>query len=179
VATTQDQGRRKSAEFASGKAGSREGDMGKQPQHGIPPAAEGVAANGLLHRRMLFSSGAAAAGAALAGGGDALAASNPGQASPPSMLAPGAPFRGYGMPAKAEEAVQRGIPRPFGDLAPGTGPSNTPLHRLEGIVTPNGLHFERHHNGVPNIDPGAHRLLVHGLVERPLTFGVETCCATR
>jgi sulfane dehydrogenase subunit SoxC len=89
------------------------------------------------------------------------------------MLKPGAAFRGYGMPARAEETVQRGIPRPFGDMAPGTGPSNTPLHRLEGIITPNGLHFERHHNGVPDIEPSDHRLLIHGLVERPLVFRVD------
>ena len=48
--------------------------------------------------------------------------------------------------------------------------SCTPLQDLHGIITPNGLHFERHHAGVPAIDPDAHRLLVHGLVERPLTF---------
>ncbi|MGG5821278.1 sulfite dehydrogenase [Falsiroseomonas sp. HW251] len=134
-------------------------------------SAEPVAANGLLHRRLLVSFGAAA-GASLYASGDALATSEPRLSSPASMVAPGTPFRAYGMPAKAEEGVQRGIPRPFGDLAPGTGPSNTPLHRLEGIITPIGLHYERHHNGVPDINRDAHRLLIHGLVERPLTFGV-------
>lgn len=131
------------------------------------------AANGLLHRRFLFGSGLAAAGTVLVGSGEALAAANPGRASPPTMLVPGATFRGYGMPAKSEEAVQRGIGRPYGALAPNTGASNTPLHRLEGTITPNGLHFERHHNGVPDIDVATHRLAIHGLVERPLTFSVE------
>ncbi|NJD08138.1 MAG: sulfite dehydrogenase, partial [Methylococcaceae bacterium] len=39
--------------------------------------------------------------------------------------------------------------------------------------TPSGLHFERHHNGVPQIDPDAHQLLIHGLVERSLIFGMK------
>ena len=50
--------------------------------------------------------------------------------------------------------------------------SRTPLQDLHGIITPSALHFERHHNGVPFIDPARHRLLVHGLVERPLLFTV-------
>ncbi len=51
--------------------------------------------------------------------------------------------------------------------------SLTPLQHLSGIITPSALHFERHHNGVPLIDPQRHRLLVHGLVQQPLTFTVE------
>ena len=58
-------------------------------------------------------------------------------------------------------------------MAPGNGVSWTPLHDLEGTITPNGLHFERHHNGVPEIDPKRHQLLIHGLVERPLMFSVD------
>ena len=57
---------------------------------------------------------------------------------------------------------------------PGTGASRTPLQLLEGTITPNGLHFERHHNGVPDIDPSHHELVIHGLVKRPLAFSVET-----
>ncbi|MCY4614121.1 MAG: sulfite dehydrogenase [Nitrospira sp.] len=51
--------------------------------------------------------------------------------------------------------------------------SRTPLQDLHGIITPSALHFERHHNGVPLIDPARHRLLVHGLVERPLLFTMD------
>ncbi len=51
--------------------------------------------------------------------------------------------------------------------------SRTPLQALHGIITPSALHFERHHNGVPFIDPANHRLLVHGLVERPLIFTLD------
>ncbi|MGH7232175.1 MAG: sulfite dehydrogenase [Nitrospiraceae bacterium] len=51
--------------------------------------------------------------------------------------------------------------------------SLSPIQDLYGIVTPSSLHFERHHNGVPDIDPARHRLLVHGLVERPLVLTVD------
>jgi sulfane dehydrogenase subunit SoxC len=44
---------------------------------------------------------------------------------------------------------------------------------LHGTITPNSLHFERHHSGVPDIDPDTHRLLIHGAVRRPLTFTVD------
>jgi sulfane dehydrogenase subunit SoxC len=48
--------------------------------------------------------------------------------------------------------------------------SQTPLQDLEGIITPSDLHFERHHGGVPVIDPSRYELLIHGMVERPLVF---------
>src|SRR5205807_10290926 len=85
---------------------------------------------------------------------------------------PGRSFSNYGVPSKWQEKVQRIIAFPPG--RPGTGSSRTPLHLLEGTITPNGLHFERHHNGVPDIDPSRHELVIHGLVKRPLSFSVET-----
>jgi sulfane dehydrogenase subunit SoxC len=51
--------------------------------------------------------------------------------------------------------------------------SMTPLHDTYGIITPSSLHFERHHAGVPDIDPAAHTLTVHGMVDRPLVFTVD------
>jgi sulfane dehydrogenase subunit SoxC len=51
--------------------------------------------------------------------------------------------------------------------------TRTPLQHLKGSITPNGLFFERHHAGVPMIDPREHRLMVHGMVERPLVFTVD------
>lgn len=51
--------------------------------------------------------------------------------------------------------------------------SLTPLERLEGSITPADLHFERHHAGVPRIDPSRHELLMHGLVERPLAWSIQ------
>ncbi|NQZ11094.1 MAG: sulfite dehydrogenase, partial [Algicola sp.] len=51
--------------------------------------------------------------------------------------------------------------------------SMTPLHSLKGIITPNGLVFERYHAGVPTINPDEHRLIIHGLVDRPLIFTMD------
>ena len=51
--------------------------------------------------------------------------------------------------------------------------SRTPLHDTYGIITPSSLHFERHHSGVPVIDPATHTLTIHGLVDRPLVFTVD------
>ena len=51
--------------------------------------------------------------------------------------------------------------------------SFSPLQNLHGIITPNGLFFERHHAGRPDIDPDQHRLMIHGLVERPLILTIK------
>jgi sulfane dehydrogenase subunit SoxC len=51
--------------------------------------------------------------------------------------------------------------------------SQTPLQDLEGIITPADLHFERHHGGVPAVDPAAYSLLIHGLVDRPMVFTLD------
>jgi sulfane dehydrogenase subunit SoxC len=53
---------------------------------------------------------------------------------------------------------------------PATASSRTPLAEIYGTITPNALHFERHHAGVPRIDPAEHKLLIHGMVDRPLVF---------
>lgn len=76
---------------------------------------------------------------------------------------PGAPPTSYGQRSVFEQAQR---------LA-GSSSSLTPLQDLQGIVTPASLHFERHHNGVPLIDPIRHRLLIHGLVERPMIFTMD------
>jgi sulfane dehydrogenase subunit SoxC len=87
------------------------------------------------------------------------------------MKEPGSPFAGYGRPSRFEAKVVRTFASAPGTA--GTGSSRTPLQRLNGTITPNGLHFERHHSGIPDIDPDAHRLLIHGLVKRPLIFTLE------
>jgi len=51
--------------------------------------------------------------------------------------------------------------------------SFAPLQDLTGTITPNGLFFERHHGGVPDINPDQHRLLLHGMVEQPLVFTLD------
>lgn len=50
--------------------------------------------------------------------------------------------------------------------------SRTPLQDLRGTITPADLHFERHHGGVPDIDPAQYELLIHGLVDRPSVFSL-------
>src|SRR5450830_1840063 len=77
----------------------------------------------------------------------------------------------YGQPSPYEKNVVR---RSRGTTPlPGANSSMTPLQNLHGIITPTGLVFERHHAGIPQIDPDQHRLAVHGLVERPTIFTME------
>jgi sulfane dehydrogenase subunit SoxC len=59
--------------------------------------------------------------------------------------------------------------RLVGNVAPNSV-SKTPLQDLDGIITPSDLHYERHHGGVPVIDPDQYSFRVEGLVERPTTF---------
>jgi sulfane dehydrogenase subunit SoxC len=49
----------------------------------------------------------------------------------------------------------------------------TPLQYQLGVTTPNGLIFERHHAGTPDIDPATHRLVIHGMVRQPLQFTMD------
>ena len=127
-----------------------------------------VAGNGLLDRR-LFLSGAlkfSAIGGLVAAGG--ARADVPFESW---MREPGAAFSNYGIPSPHEKAVVRWVSATAG--APTNGVSWSPLHELDGIFTPSGLHFERHHNGVPQIDPAQHRLVINGEVERPLEFTLD------
>jgi sulfane dehydrogenase subunit SoxC len=131
------------------------------------PAA---AANGLLDRRALLGAGAAIAAGV---GGATLAGEAAAQALPvePWMKVPGAGFIGYGQPSKYEAKVARGLTPAPGMTEIGT--SRTPHHLLDGMITPSGLHFERHHSGIPDINPDTHRLVIHGLVKRPLVFTLD------
>jgi sulfane dehydrogenase subunit SoxC len=128
-----------------------------------------VAGNGILSRRF-FLEGVLVAGAAGTGMSNALA-------EPLSvqrwMKVPGAGFTPYSQPSRFEDKVVRFIPPPANPATQGIGAARTPLHLLDGIITPSGLHFERSHSGIPDIDPEQHRLIIHGLVKRPLVFTVE------
>jgi len=137
----------------------------KQPDKGL----EAVAANGLLHRRLfLTGSGTLAAGLGLLSATPMAAAP---LEIPEWMKVPGSHMRPYGQPSAYENDVQRMVGGTPG--VTGSGVSFTPLEKIHGTITPNGLHFERHHSGVPDIDPAQHKLLIHGLVERPLTFTMD------
>ena len=132
-----------------------------------PELGDPVAGNGILSRR-IFLEGALVAGAT--GAGLSRGAAEP-LAVQPWMKVPGPGFEGYGQPSPFESKVVKVFPPP--PSPPGVGASRTPLHLLEGIITPSGLHFERSHSGIPEIDPDQHRLVIHGLVKRPLVFTVE------
>lgn len=131
---------------------------------------EPAAGGGLLHRRAFLAGGAAAA---VALPDPAAAIGSIGDNMPSWMTLPGGDFTAYGEPASFEETVARTVLKPYGDLAPGAGVAMTPLQNLEGTITPNGLHFERSHNGRPGIDPERHELIIHGLVAKPLKFSYE------
>lgn len=124
-----------------------------------------VADNGLLDRRIFLRTGFAS-GAAL------LTAQASGVEREAWMKLPGAGMSDNGSPSAHEAHVKRLAVR----SQPGTtgaGVSWTPHQFLDGIITPSRLHFERHHSGIPDIDPVEHRLIIHGLVDRPLTFDLD------
>jgi sulfane dehydrogenase subunit SoxC len=81
----------------------------------------------------------------------------------------GRPLRAYGERSEFEKTL-RALPT---TKILEVGQSYTPLAEIYGTITPSALHYERHHSGVPTIDPAAHRLLIHGMVERPLIFTME------
>jgi sulfane dehydrogenase subunit SoxC len=147
---------------------SKEEVMSKETEHEEPEHAAG---NGILSRRV-FLEGAMLAGAATAGTGVTSALAEP-LAVPSWMKQPGAALSGYGQPSRFESKVLRAVPAPPNPATVGIGTARTPVQLLNGMITPNGLHFDRSHSGTPDIDPGQHRLLIHGLVKRPLTFTMD------
>jgi sulfane dehydrogenase subunit SoxC len=146
--------------------------MGRKRNRNEPPA-ERAAGNGILDRR-IFLERALTAGAAGAGSLSALGASSA-VAEPLTVprwsKEPGTPFTAYGVPSRFEDKVVRTWASP--PNAPGTGSARTPHQLLDGMITPSGLHYERSHSGIPDIDPDQHRLVIHGLIKRPLVFTLE------
>lgn len=127
-----------------------------------------------LDRRRLLTAG-------LAAGGAALATRAIGAGSEPAIteiqdwnryLGEGVQSRPYGVPSEFEANVVR---RDVEWLTASTESSVnfTPLQDLDGIITPNGLCFERHHAGIAEIDPAEQRLMINGLVDTPLVFTME------
>ena len=68
---------------------------------------------------------------------------------------------GYGQPSQFEHQIQR-RESPGLTKTREAGVSFCPLQGLFGIITPSGLHFERHHQGWQDVDPSQHRLMVNG-----------------
>ena len=125
-------------------------------------------------RRGFLTAGLAAGGAAAAGT-VANAAGDPAilEVQPwATELGEGVDARPYGSPSKFEaHVVRRDVPWLTAD--PVSSVNFTPLHEMDGIITPNGLCFERHHAGIAEVDPAAYRLMINGLVDRPLVFTLQ------
>jgi sulfane dehydrogenase subunit SoxC len=131
-----------------------------------------------MGRALAMGAGAAgAAGAGVASGATALI----GDGDPAILTLPehskglGQPVAmegGYGKPSKWEKNIRRrespGLTR-----VPQSSVSFCPLQSLFGIITPSGLHFERHHQGWWDVDPSQHRLMVNGLVKAPRVFTMD------
>lgn len=113
-----------------------------------------------LARRRLI---AAAGGVAVIGNatGESIQVADAPPADPTKI--PGGPATPLGARSPFEQPARRAI---------GGALSFTPLQDLHGTITPADLHFERHHAGIPAIDPERYELLIHGLVERPMRFSL-------
>ncbi|SIR47678.1 MULTISPECIES: sulfite dehydrogenase [Acidiphilium] len=129
------------------------------------------------NRRDMFRLGAAAGAALIAASGrGARAASPPG--APPAdnawsnSLGHGVDSKPYGSPSPFEKnVVRRYVPwlSPTRDA----DASMTPLQDQPGIITSNGVFFERYHAGVPQVDPKAFRLMISGRVKKPLLLTLD------
>ena len=134
-------------------------------------------------RRGFLKKAFAAAGASLATGASvrALAAEPAADAGDPAILTLpeysktlGKPVaaNGYGVPSKFEHNLQRrespGLTR-----VSAASVAFAPLQGLFGIITPNGLHFERHHQGWIDVDPDKHRLMVNGMVSNAKVYTMD------
>jgi len=133
--------------------------------------------------RRSFIRNAFAAAAAGAAGASALAQGNPvpTEGGDPNILnlpehstglGQGVATEGYGKPSQFEVNVQR---RQSPGLTQTTQASVSfaPLQSLFGIITPSGLHFERHHQGWWDIDPSKHRLMINGMVKSNKVFTMD------
>ena len=129
-----------------------------------------VAGNGLLDRRTFLRSGAAFA-AAVTGYTVARSAGAAPLKDDPWSLVPGAISPSYEQRSRFEGKVVRTLSNPNGETR--TSHARTPHHLINGTFTPNGLHFTIVHSGTPDIDPDKHRLVIHGLVKRPLAFTLD------
>ena len=127
-------------------------------------------------RKALILGSATAAGVAgrRAGAGE----NEPGEPAildlPPHSTGLGRPVAalGYGAPSQFENNLQRRQSPGLTRVAQASV-SFAPLQGLFGVITPNGLHFERHHQGWWDIDPARHRLMVMGMVKIPKVYSMD------
>lgn len=156
--------------------GRRRGRIVKAPESFLTRQQQAEVAagrRGFLRQAFLAAGGLALAGTAARAG--AAPAGDPAiLEKQPWNTSLGRPVAttGYGMPSPHEKNLQRrespGLTR-----VNAASVSFAPLQGLFGIITPNGLHFERHHQGWQDVDPAKHRLLVHGLVKTPKVYTMD------
>jgi sulfane dehydrogenase subunit SoxC len=161
------------AEFEKKTSGDRLSESGGR----IVPAPENFLGEAGRRRRGLVS-GILGGAAILSARARARAQTTDGAANEPPNIAPWTKTLGkpvnieYGVPSPYEKNILR-------RQSPGLTTTNqssvafTPLQNLFGIITPAGLHFERDHNGRPDIDPYQHRLMIHGMVRSPKIYTME------
>jgi hypothetical protein len=89
----------------------------------------------------------------------------------PWSLEPGAAIGPYERPSRFEKNAVRTLNNPKGQ--PGAQGARTPHHLMNGVITPNGLHFVVSWGGAPDIDPDKHRLAIHGLPLLMLTASAD------
>ena len=123
--------------------------------------------SGSVTRRAALAGMAGAAGTVLARN----SAAQDVQVSTDRPWAPDDPTKLMGPPA-SDLGGRSAFEQPRRDVTFRGTSSRTPHHLLHGTITPADLHFERHHAGVPTIDPERHKLVLHGMVDRPLTLTV-------
>jgi sulfane dehydrogenase subunit SoxC len=127
--------------------------------------------------RRNFLKGSLAAGGALVAGGSAASAATPDKAITETqewaqVLGAGVDAQPYGTPSPFEkDVVRRNVE--WLTASAESSVNFTPLHALDGIITPNGLCFERHHGGIAEVDPSKYRLMINGLVDKPLVFTMD------
>lgn len=139
----------------------------KKAEPQAPPGEAYAAGNGLLDRRLLLRGGLAFSGFAAA----SSAVSAEPLTEPAWSRTQGTTLKNYGQRSRFEDKVVRSLSNPDG--APRTQHGRTPHHLLQGQITPNSLHFTIVHNGMPDIDPDQHKLVIHGLVKQPLEYTLD------
>jgi sulfane dehydrogenase subunit SoxC len=152
------------------------GRIERAPENFLSPSQIADVARG--RRGFLKDAFLAASGALAASAGSSAFANGEGDPNilnlPAHSKGLGQPVaaRGYGLPSEWEKNLQRrespGLTR-----VGAASVSFAPLQGFFGIITPNGLHFERHHQGWWDIDPGKHRFMINGLVKNPKVYTMD------
>ena len=163
--------------MSSGKP-QMSGRILKAPEGELPSSlleAARKARRSFMGKALAMGAGVSAGVAASAASGDGVGGGDPAILKLPAHttgLGQAVATTGYGSPSKWERNIQR-RPSPGLTQVPQASVSFCPLQSLFGIITPNGLHFERHHQGWWDIDPSQHRLMLNGLVREPRVFTMD------